>query len=150
MTRGVEWLAGLYEGEGTLTRGRDGGVERWNLSINSTDQDVIREARKISGVGHVTFVPARQAHWKDQWCWRVSKRDDIAHVCSILLPYLCSRRLARVEDFLAWYAVAPYGERVRKRSIHCLRCGAVRRYLGAPCLPCAARRAREHRARQSS
>lgn len=102
----ITWLAGLYEGEGTLVFKQDkrNDTTAWNLSITSTDEDVIRRAHEIAGVGTVTQVKRGKPHWQDQWRWRVSKRADIATILTKIQPNLGERRGARVAEFFEWFA----------------------------------------------
>jgi hypothetical protein len=100
----VAWLAGLYEGEGTLAavKARGAPVETarsWVLSITMNDEDVIRRAHAVAGLGRVRI--SRQPGYP--WRWNVCARDEVLVVVLRLLPYLGSRRTARVDQFLAWY-----------------------------------------------
>lgn len=99
------WLAGLIEGEASISRhvDRRTGYVSWELSVSSVDEDVIRRAHQIAGVGVVYFVPRQRAHWQDQWRWLVAKRDDIALTLATVLPLLGRRRSARAMEFAAWW-----------------------------------------------
>jgi len=99
------WLAGLYEGEGTLYRQTDArnGSVSYHLRLPMTDEDTVRRAHEIAGVGYVYALPRRQVGWKPQWVWVVRRRDDIAHVIRDLLPWLGNRRATDARRFLDWY-----------------------------------------------
>lgn len=113
----IAWLAGLYEGEGSLIFKFDkrNGTEAWEITLHSTDEDVIRKAHAIAGVGHVTLVDKKRERpeWADQWRWRVSRRDDIRSVLERIEPYLCSRRRAKAQEFFNWYLAYTHASRVR-------------------------------------
>jgi hypothetical protein len=104
----VAWLAGLYEGEGSLlpTR-RRGRVDGWRLSITMTDEDIVRRVHGITGRGSVIPIPRQRDDWKDAWRWGVNRRDHIAVIVRALLPYLGKRRSADVAEFLRWYDDQP-------------------------------------------
>jgi hypothetical protein len=101
----VAWLAGLYEGEGCLAACKPRGApldqaRSWVLSITMNDEDIVRRAHGVAGLGQVR--PSRQPG--NPWRWNVCARDEVVVVVRQLRPYLGSRRTARVEQFLAWYA----------------------------------------------
>lgn len=102
----LAWLAGLYEGEGCLVRKHDtrNDTVSWELSISSTDEDVIRRAHAVARVGSINFIKRQKPHWSDKYRWRVSKRDHIARVINEIIDQLGIRRRVRVEEFLGWYA----------------------------------------------
>jgi hypothetical protein len=105
------WVAGLYEGEGSLVSKPTTTDISWELVIVMTDQDVIEKLARITGVGNVTFVKRAKAHWSDQYRWRVSRMAHIAHVLSQIEEHLGSRRRARSEEFFTWHAsrITPSG-----------------------------------------
>ena len=99
------WLAGLYEGEGSLVRRTDArnSSVSWELSITCTDADVIERAHAFTGLGSVTLVRRQRPHWQDKYRWRLGSRDEIAFVLGLLAPHLGQRRKAQVDAFLDWY-----------------------------------------------
>ena len=101
------WLAGLYEGEGSLVstcgRGRLAGITRgWILSISGRDEDVIRRAHAVAGVGIVR--PEKDAGTRPFWRWNVCAMDDLAIVVPRLLPHLGLRRAEKAREYLVWQA----------------------------------------------
>lgn len=98
------WLAGLYEGEGSLIESRR---HTWALSVTMTDRDVIERAHHVSGVGTVTEVKKSTEGWQDQWRWRVMRRDDIRVVVDSIRSHLGTRRGERVDEFIAWHESMP-------------------------------------------
>lgn len=95
----IAWLAGLYEGEGCLSRHREGG---WALTIASTDRDVIERAKLVAGVGHITFKKRQMEHWQDQYVWRVTRSDDLVKLVEKLRPHLGIRRGRTADELLRW------------------------------------------------
>lgn len=88
------WLAGLYEGEGSLHRV---GPNGWRLAIVMQDEDIIRRAHALADAGKV--VPEGR-----YWRWNVGRRGELAELVPLLLPYLGERRTARAREFLGFVA----------------------------------------------
>jgi hypothetical protein len=95
MIRGVEWAAGLFEGEGTIVtrpRGR-GTITETDIQLASTDEDVVRELHNVLGEGFV-YGPYQYGNRKPYWKYAAYGPVAIS-VLRRLLPYLCSRRASR-------------------------------------------------------
>lgn len=92
------WAAGLFEGEGCISIvGR-----RVQLSLNMTDEDVVRRLHCVVGVGAVYGpLQPRMAHYKPQWRWTVSSRADVALVLSMFWPWLGDRRKTKAREIFA-------------------------------------------------
>lgn len=98
------WLAGLYEGEGSITRNGPATVCGMKIQLNSIDKDVVEKAHLISGSGYV-YGPyknsgsnlKKQGEFKDQWRWAVHKRNDILRIVGGMWPHLMERRRAQIE-----------------------------------------------------
>lgn len=106
------WFAGWYEGEGSLTRRTDRrtGSVSWELAVSSTDEDVIRKAHAMIGVGNVQFVKRQRPNWSDKHRLLISRRHQIAFVLDAIKDHLGTRRRGGVETFLDWYrSVTPDG-----------------------------------------
>lgn len=164
--KNIEWLAGLYEGEGCLSCTGD----TWNITLSMTDEDVVRRAHLSAGVGQVTELSQREEHWKPQWRWTVSKREDVFAVVTALLPYLGKRRSAKVHEFLQWYSDVRQKQAEQEVEASRTRDAAAResrksnlgrggdwfcaqghpKIRGQACPECNARRQREYRARRKA
>jgi hypothetical protein len=98
---GVAWLAGLLEGEGYFklrTFVNDYGEYGYpNIRMNMTDEDVVRRAQRVSGVGtvHGPSKP-RVAHHKPQWTWAVSRCREAMALMELILPYMGQRRTEQI------------------------------------------------------
>lgn len=90
----LAWLAGLVEGEGTLIK--IGG--RPKLAVQMTDQDVIRKAEFIAGMGRTYRCGRQQAHHKDSWKWQVGNHRHAMALMWALWPWLGERRRLRVQE----------------------------------------------------
>ncbi len=90
--KSIEWAAGLFEGEGTLYRRRNG---RWHIRIAMADLDVLESFHEVIDAGHLTgpyHPPSRKSHWKSMWHWESGKKKDVLEVVEKMLPYLGHRR----------------------------------------------------------
>ena len=91
----LAWLAGLVEGEGCFQYSKSRCL---SLVIAMTDEDVLRKARAISGMGHV-YGPTRPGGVrKAYWRWAVNRQADTYALMIALYPWLGSRRQAAVRD----------------------------------------------------
>ncbi len=127
------WLAGLMEGEASFRLGKVGKTEttqRVGIQVNMTDEDVIRSVHRVAGVGNVTgpYVPDNPK-WSPQWHWRVGNREDVRHVLERILPYMHSRRAAKIQAMLE---VIDEVERKGKypRGVSSNRSGRYQAYIG--------------------
>jgi hypothetical protein len=114
----IAWLAGLYEGEGSLCLQRGNG--RWEMVLASTDLDVLDKARRIAGCGEITVgdEPSRaKPHWKTLYKWRVRKTDELLRLMRELRPHLGARRGERVDEMFTWDAAGrPFAGDPEKRA----------------------------------
>lgn len=102
---GWEWVAGLYEGEGSITVNNTKTKKNLQLSISSTDEDVIKKLFTTTGVGHIQGPYFRKNAnlmkqpkiIKPMYRWAVYKKDDVLHVLKGIFPDLQSRRQAQIK-----------------------------------------------------
>lgn len=103
----IAWLAGLLEGEASFVATcHSGRYVYLQVSLRMADEDVVRRAAAVFGVGHVTG-PYRwkgfKDHWKDQWQWSVTKSADAYAVMIAVWPWLGERRRQQVKSAVgAW------------------------------------------------
>lgn len=101
--KSIEWAAGLFEGEGTLYRRKNG---RWQIRIKMTDLDVLQAFQEAVDTGNLTgpyHPPSLKPHHKAFWHWETSKKDDLIMVVEKLLPYLGHRRSQLARNCLQEY-----------------------------------------------
>lgn len=109
----LAWLVGLFEGEGCIGLSRLG---RPSLIISMTDEDVIRRACSVAGVGNVRKRPTPTKSGKFMWTWLVGRCDEAAALLERMLPLLGERRAARAREALVAYAESTVPKRLRT---HC-------------------------------
>lgn len=106
----LAWLAGLLEGEGSfmLAKGRLPA-----LRVGMTDEDVIRHAHSIAGVGQVSgpFHKRRAdggGFYKDIWVWYCGNQYHSYALMVALLPWLGERRRNQIQKAIdGWKAWVP-------------------------------------------
>ena len=78
------WLAGLYEGEGSLANQATNQVQ---FSIGMADRDIIDRCHSLFDVGHVYRCPEiRSPKHSTIWRWRVYRGEDITWVLKGIEP----------------------------------------------------------------
>jgi hypothetical protein len=90
------WVGALIEGEGCLQPSPAAKrQDRPEVTVDSTDLDIVERLREATGVGAVTARGRQRAGCKEIHRWRVSKRADARTVLSRTLPMLGERRSER-------------------------------------------------------
>lgn len=119
---GWEWLAGLYEGEGSFGHSNKTKSPRGvNLSITMKDCDVLEKAQKIAGVGNLHGPYKRDnPNWSDMYKWQVTNMSDCLYVLNGITPILGSRRQEQIKEKLLELEVTE-SEMVNAGSPHELR-----------------------------
>lgn len=107
MTADLAYLAGLLDGEGTITLERSSNPRAFRaplVSISSTDRELVDAALSIAGAGWVqTKKRAAQAHWKQGYEYRVKNAAAI-ELLGKLRPYLrCPAKVHRADMLLHEY-----------------------------------------------
>ncbi len=93
------WIAGLFEGEGSIIkRTKSPG---YNLVLSMSDKDVVERLHSFVG-GHLYVVPPRQSHHKVQYRWELFNRLEVGLVLTKILPYLGERRTAKAVEAITW------------------------------------------------
>ena len=86
------WLAGIYEGEGSLAFTGKNSV---TLHIGMTDADIIKRVHELAGVG--TVYTFQRDSTKAIYAWRTGAAQDVKPVLEAIRPWLGARRAARVD-----------------------------------------------------
>lgn len=98
----IEWAAGLFEGEGSISLARSRNRIYPRLVLASTDEDVVRRFHETIGVGYVNgpYKQANRPHTKPTWRWEAFG-TSARKALPLLLPFLGERRTARANEVLA-------------------------------------------------
>ena len=114
-THNDAWLAGIFEGEGTLgiyhskKKGRRYGSV--TMAITSTDYDVLDKVLSVAGCGQLTkeYKDKRPGneHYKPFKTWTVRNLSETQALLRRIRPYLLARRGARADEVLALRPMNP-------------------------------------------
>jgi len=131
----LAWVTGLYEGEGCCSvrvHKPDGGYYPGPaIQINMTDEDILRRAQEITGMGSVTGPRARPPH-KPLWTWSIGAFEQVQALIAMMWPMLGIRRKLQAKAALAVakearrnyrtpYAIQYFGKRHRDLDTEELR-----------------------------
>ena len=92
----VGWLAGIFEGEGTITY-RQPNRHEWALRVSMSDEDVVRRFHRLIGIGNVTGPYVYNQH-KPLWAWRSAAVEDVLNAVALLAPLMGDRRAAKMGE----------------------------------------------------
>ena len=100
------WIVALFEGEGCLTFGLQGGPHPshlgiWRAFIKMTDEDVVRRFHELIGVGTILSLGSEGFRkdgdpYKDAWRWTITRQEDVLNFCALLAPHMGARRAAKL------------------------------------------------------
>lgn len=94
------WVAGLFEGEGTIVVTKsDRRRARIRVAVGSTDHDVVVRLQALAG-GRLQGPYERGPH-KPIWHWRIDARADVENFLRLIRPHLGQRRAAKADEALA-------------------------------------------------
>jgi hypothetical protein len=97
----LAWLAGLWDGEGTITvflTHREKGQEKYNASLilTNTDEKIISEATKILDElelrMHLFKRKPEKKEWKSAYQLTTRKLEVVKKFCEIFIPYLIGKK----------------------------------------------------------
>ena len=104
MQRSIEWAAGLFEGEGSIsvirekTKKGNLGRLRSQVTMSMTDYDVIKDFADTLEMK--VYGPYQYGKYKPIWKVGVSKKPEVKRILRLLLPHLGSRRACKALDAL--------------------------------------------------
>lgn len=96
------WLAGFFDGEGSLIgykrKGKD--FVGWRISIGNTSLPALERCKAYTNVGTIGSkrVLPNPKH-NPQWLWQVNGQRDIVDLLKQMLPYLLIKK-EKAESFL--------------------------------------------------
>ena len=100
----ISYIAGLFDGEGSIDYAKR--KKGWDIlmRIQMTDEDVLRwvkETLKMGTVRKKNRSPSIKAHWKDSWIYSIRYRQAY-HLCKLLWPY-AQVKLHKIEQIIDHY-----------------------------------------------
>jgi hypothetical protein len=97
----LAWAAGLFEGEGCITRTNRVPVAR----LGTTDLDVLERFHLVMGFGRVYEMGHTRNHprWKPASEWTTTTFEEAQATIAVLWPWLRARRRARGLEVLGNY-----------------------------------------------
>lgn len=95
------WFVGIIEGEGSINAhiNKKSGYLCTELTVSSTDEDLIDRLHSIYP-GKSKYVKEYKNHYKTQWIWSLTKREDIRTVVGKILPYMMNRRASKMREVI--------------------------------------------------
>lgn len=100
----VAYLAGLFDGEGTVTLGKGSNpsaFRRVELSVSSTDRVLCEFFKQTFKAGYVRSRTATRPHWKDSFEYRISGTKAI-EILRKITPFLkCPNKVYRSNMILS-------------------------------------------------
>src|SRR5690554_5115221 len=90
------WLAGLFEGEGSIIFRAKNSVE---LVLGMVDEDVVDRVERGAGCGN-RWTQDRDDRSKTMFWWSVSRKSDVERLLREMLPYFGERRSQRATEAL--------------------------------------------------
>jgi hypothetical protein len=107
------WVAGFYEGEGTIhLGGKTGGYKQLMTQISQCGEEVPEPLVRVcdwTGLGKV-FGPyqnnsgfARRSLLQPKWIWQTTGERDVTAFIALIRPWLSERRIKQADGVLeAW------------------------------------------------
>lgn len=126
----LAWAAGLFEGEGTITRmTAKSSQTRFNAAVIMTDEDVLRRFSEVVGLGKL-YGPYQPTNPKAKpiWRWTLRRYTELVELYELIGPWMGQRRSARFVSALEANAQNPFRQR---RYLTQDERGAVRRSYAA-------------------
>lgn len=83
-----QYIAGFFDGEGSFCHNGKG----FRITISQTDENVLNEIKKFTGLGNVIKVTKRRDHWKDAWVYYIAKQEDVLTFTQNTTEYLLVKK----------------------------------------------------------
>ena len=96
------WLAGVFDGEGSLVfYRRPNGKTGWAISIVNTCQELLDRCQVVTGAGYFGSKRVNSGN-KPQYTWMVQRQRNIASLLRQMLPWLIVKREKAEAFLLQW------------------------------------------------
>ena len=85
-----QYIAGFYDGEGSLIRhGRGHG---FRALISQAHHEVLISIQTFAKMGYIFKNRKRKSHWKESWVYGVSRQKDLYQFLKNVQPYCIVKR----------------------------------------------------------
>tara|TARA_B100001057_G_C22278573_1_gene729821 strand:- start:128 stop:559 length:432 start_codon:yes stop_codon:yes gene_type:complete len=103
--KSIEWAAGIFEGEGSLSYNKSGG--NWCMKVSMSDRDVVENfIRTVNFIGRYypeKRYPSMKKEDKTMYVWELNRKAHIFELVMLFYPVVCERRQEKMREFLNWY-----------------------------------------------
>lgn len=143
--RDVGWVAGLFEGEGSIVFTGKNSVA---VAVFMTDEDVLQKLHVVSGAGTLRgpYSWGNRPTHKPIWKWTISKGEEADEFLRAIRPHMGQRRQARIDQALERLSNMRGREKCSQGHDNWRPNGKLGRY----CLDCSNERQRLRRAYEES
>lgn len=90
------WLAGLFDGEGSIIRPHAHRTNSVRITINNTCQPLVQQIAQVTGTGNVLYRASKNPKHADQWVWQCYA-DNARSLLRQMLPWLIVKREKALE-----------------------------------------------------
>ena len=103
----IAWVAGIFEGEGTILNSRNGiGNPVVRVSLHMTDKDIVDRFAAIFPFGRRCVRPGRLSMvtgvtGKESWVWQTSNAEYVQAFLAMVWPWLGERRKAKAAQVIS-------------------------------------------------
>lgn len=100
----IAWLAGLLDGEGCFDfhMNSKSGRKFPRIRIQMKDLDVIKRVKDVMGGGQICKETGRKKNHSTTYILRQCKRDELAVILPLILPWMSKRRAERIKEMIEW------------------------------------------------
>lgn len=84
-----EYIAGFFDGEGTIAHNGKG----FRIAITQTNESVLKGIQQLSGSGYILMLKKRKSHWKESWLFYIAKQEDVYKFILRIKDYLIVKKI---------------------------------------------------------
>ncbi|MDP3004156.1 MAG: LAGLIDADG family homing endonuclease [Candidatus Azambacteria bacterium] len=84
MTMNWRYIAGFFDGEGTIAHNGKG----FRITIPQTNELVLQKIKLFVGSGNIIYIPKRKSHWSDSWVYYLARQSEVYKFLLRINPFL--------------------------------------------------------------
>lgn len=88
----INYIAGFFDGEGTVGIYGKGAKLRARISISQTNENVLSLIKTNFGYGNVYKVGRTKDHWKDAWVYAIQDVNEVIDFLTKITPFLIVKK----------------------------------------------------------